>query len=125
MDIDHFKKINDTYGHARGDKVLTRVSRGLQKALRAQDIPARWGGEEFICLLPETGLDGALCAAEKIRAETESLGHAGSDTGVSITVTIGVCIYDGSCAIETCIRRADDALYKGKNQGRNQVVSAD
>lgn len=125
LDVDHFKKVNDTYGHACGDKVLAHVSRGLENALRAQDILARWGGEEFICLLPETGADGAQCAAEKIRSDIESLGHDDIDGDGSITVTLGVCMYDGSCDIEACIRRADEALYRGKNQGRNQVVWAD
>jgi diguanylate cyclase (GGDEF)-like protein len=102
--------------------VLCSVSRGLEKALRAQDILARWGGEEFICLLPETGTDGAKSAAEKIRTDMELQRHDCIDDDVPITVTAGVCVYDGSCAIEECIRRADEALYKGKIQGRNQVV---
>jgi diguanylate cyclase (GGDEF)-like protein len=122
LDIDHFKKVNDTYGHECGDKVLTGVSRCLEKALRAQDILARWGGEEFICLLPETGVDGARCVAEKIRSDVESLGHDCSAVDFTVTVTLGLCVYDGSCAIEECIRRTDDALYRGKNRGRNQVV---
>lgn len=124
LDIDHFKKVNDTFGHACGDKVLINVSRTLEDSLRAQDILARWGGEEFICLLPETGGDGVKSAAEKIRTDLKSHGHACSDGDVSITVTLGVCVYDGSCTIAECIRRADDALYKGKNRGRNQVVFA-
>jgi diguanylate cyclase (GGDEF)-like protein len=125
FDIDHFKRVNDTFGHTCGDKVLTSVSRALEKALRAQDILARWGGEEFICLLPETGVEGAKSAAEKIRTDMASLGRHCIDGDVSITVTVGVCVYDGSCTIAECIRRADDALYKGKNQGRNRVVWAD
>lgn len=125
LDIDHFKRVNDTYGHACGDKVLINVSRSLEKSLRAQDILARWGGEEFICLLPETGGEGARRAAEKIRTDMERRGHDCIDADVSITVTLGVCVYDGSCAIEACIRCADDALYMGKNRGRNQVVLAD
>lgn len=125
LDIDHFKRVNDTYGHACGDKVLSNVSRALEKALRGQDILARWGGEEFICLLPETGDDGAKSAAEKIRTDMERQRHDCIDHGVSLTVTLGVCVYDGSCSIEECIRRADDALYKGKKLGRNQVALAD
>ena len=124
LDIDHFKSVNDTYGHECGDKVLIGVSRRLEKALRAQDILARWGGEEFICLLPETGVDGVRRAAEKIRWDMESLGRDLVDVNISVTATLGVCVYDGSCSIETCIRQADDALYKGKKQGRNQIVLA-
>jgi len=125
LDIDHFKKINDTYGHECGDKVLSRISRELENSLRAQDIPARWGGEEFICLLPETGVDGILSAAEKIRSDVKRLVYDCIDNGDPITVTLGGCVYDGSCDMETCIRRADEALYQGKKRGRNQVVMAD
>jgi diguanylate cyclase (GGDEF)-like protein len=122
LDIDHFKNVNDTYGHECGDKVLIAISRELENALRAQDEVARWGGEEFICLLPETGLEGAMVTAEKIRNCVESLAHDCIDTTMQITATIGVCGYDGSCSVNECIRRADDALYRGKKQGRNQVV---
>lgn len=125
LDIDYFKRINDTYGHTCGDQVLVNISRALEKALRAQDILARWGGEEFIGLLPETGLDGAKIAAEKILSDVENLVHDGIDGSLAVTVTLGVCLYDGACTIEECIRRADQALYRGKNQGRNQVVLSD
>ncbi|MCP4579122.1 MAG: GGDEF domain-containing protein, partial [Deltaproteobacteria bacterium] len=122
LDIDHFKNVNDTFGHECGDKVLIGVSRSLEKALRAQDITARWGGEEFVCLLPETEIGGAESAAEKIRTIIEIDGYDCTDVPILVTVTMGVCVYDGSCSIEACMRRADDALYKGKKQGRNQVV---
>lgn len=123
MDIDHFKKVNDTYGHDCGDAVLKGVARGLEQTLRVQDVVARWGGEEFACLLPETEMDGARHVADKIRRNIEDMRHGcGSVSAVSITVTIGICLCDGSCSIEECIRRADAALYKGKEQGRNRVV---
>ncbi len=122
LDIDHFKNVNDTYGHECGDKVLVGVSRGLEKALRAQDVVARWGGEEFVCLLPETEIDGVRTVAEKIRTIVEAHVHDCMDVPVSVTVTLGACIHDGPGAIEDSIHRADDALYKGKEQGRNQVV---
>lgn len=125
LDIDHFKNVNDTYGHECGDKVLIAVSRGLEKALRAQDILARWGGEEFVCLLPETGLEGIRTAAEKIRSMMEVSQYRCEDVPISVTVTLGACVYDGSCSIDECLRRADDALYKGKKQGRNQIVIAE
>lgn len=124
LDIDHFKRINDTYGHDCGDQVLIRVSRALEKALRAQDILARWGGEEFICLLPDTGGEGVGYAAEKIRTDVECLICDCIDGDDAVTVTLGASVYDGSCDIEACIRSADNALYKGKNKGRNQVVLA-
>lgn len=125
LDIDHFKYVNDTYGHECGDKVLVAVSRGLEKALRTQDILARWGGEEFVCLLPETGVDGISAAGEKIRSMVEVSQHDCKDVSISVTVTLGACVYDGSCSIDECLRKADDALYKGKKQGRNQIVVAE
>jgi diguanylate cyclase (GGDEF)-like protein len=122
LDIDHFKNVNDTYGHECGDKVLVGVARILEKTLRAQDILARWGGEEFICLLPETKVDGAKHVAEKIRTTVETLRQDCNDISISVTVTLGICEYKGLSSIKECIRRADAALYKGKKQGRNQVV---
>ena len=124
LDIDHFKSVNDTYGHECGDEVLAGVARILKKNLRAHDVPARWGGEEFICLLPETDGDGAKQTAEKIRASIENGRHECSENSVSVTVTLGISVYDGSCAIKESIRLADDALYKGKEGGRNQVIVA-
>ncbi len=123
LDIDHFKNVNDTYGHECGDKVLIGVARCLEKTLRVLDIPARWGGEEFVCLLPETDTDGAIYTAEKIRTTLGKYQHNCKDVQVSITVTIGISVYVDSCSIAECIRLADDALYKGKKQGRNQVVA--
>jgi len=125
LDIDHFKRINDTYGHDCGDKVLARVSRVLGKSLRAQDVLARWGGEEFICLLPETEGEGAKSVGEKIRLDVQRLCYDCVDGCDSITATLGACVYDGSRDMEACIRRADEALYQGKSRGRNQVVLAD
>ncbi len=124
LDIDHFKNVNDTHGHECGDKVLVGVAQNLRKTLRAQDTLARWGGEEFVCLLPETEVEGASKAAEKIRKDVEVYSHHCSDVSVSVTVTLGVSVYEGSDSIEGCIRSADDGLYKGKKQGRNQVVVA-
>ncbi len=122
IDIDHFKKVNDTHGHECGDKVLVGVSQNLKTSLRAQDTLARWGGEEFVCLLPETELEGISHAAEKIRMEIEGYSHQCSNVSVSVTITLGVSVFDGTDSIEGCIRSADDALYQGKKQGRNQIV---
>ena len=122
LDIDYFKKVNDTHGHDWGDMVLKGVAQGLKKSLRNQDVVARWGGEEFVCLLPETELSGAGNVAEKMRLAIEATGHECGKNSVSVTITLGVYIYNGSCSIEECIRRADEALYQGKKQGRNQVV---
>ncbi len=125
LDIDHFKNVNDTYGHGFGDKVLKSVAWSLKKGLRAQDVAARWGGEEFICLLPETDVGGARHVAEKIRTTIETHCQDCNNVPVSVTVTLGICVFDGSCSTEECIRRADAALYKGKKHGRNQVVVSD
>jgi diguanylate cyclase (GGDEF)-like protein len=124
LDIDHFKMVNDTHGHACGDLVLQSVARTLERFLRAQDLVARWGGEEFICLLPETGRDGALRVAEKLRHEVENLEHRCGDRRVQVSITLGISLYDGSCSSQECINRADDALYAGKRRGRNRVVVA-
>ena len=121
LDIDHFKNVNDTYGHDFGDRVLINVARTLNQGLRAQDIIARWGGEEFICLLPETDADGARHVAEKIRTKIGAQRQDRGDASVSVTVTLGICVYDGSCSIEDSIKSADTALYEGKKYGRNQV----
>jgi diguanylate cyclase (GGDEF)-like protein len=122
LDIDHFKNINDTYGHECGDAVLARVAREIEGALREQDIVARWGGEEFICLLPETGLDGSEHVAGKVRLAIADNGCRYGGSLITVTATLGVSLYDGSSSLEECIRRADEALYQGKNQGRNRVV---
>ncbi len=121
LDIDHFKEVNDTHGHECGDAVLVGVARSLEKALRGQDVVARWGGEEFICLLPETGLEGARNVAEKIRRSSEAAVHRCNSREISITVTLGGSVYNGECSMEECIGRADRALYRGKQQGRNRV----
>ncbi len=125
LDIDHFKNVNDTYGHDCGDTVLVGVAKTLEQSLRDQDMVARWGGEEFICLLPETELDGARHVAEKIRKSVAANGHKCSSGDIGVTVTLGVSIYSGNYSLEECIGHADIALFAGKKQGRNQVAIAD
>jgi len=122
LDIDHFKRVNDTFGHECGDAVLVGVAKSLELALRDQDIVARWGGEEFICLLPETKMDGARHVAEKIRKTLTSTSHTCNTGEVIVTVTLGVSIYNGASPLEECIGYADRALYQGKEQGRNRVA---
>jgi diguanylate cyclase (GGDEF)-like protein len=122
IDIDHFKQVNDTNGHDFGDSVLVATARALEKMLRAQDVVARWGGEEFIALLPETDAVGAKHASEKIRIALAACRHHSEDGLTSVTATLGIAVFDGSGSIEDCIKRADNALYLGKERGRNQVV---
>ncbi len=124
LDIDKFKDINDTYGHDCGDKVLVNVARNLENNLRKQDVVARWGGEEFICLLPETDITGGRDVAEKIRRSVQSDSLQYENNLISVTVTLGVALFDGSGSIEECIRRADIALYQGKEKGRNCMIVA-
>jgi diguanylate cyclase len=126
IDIDHFKRFNDKFGHLIGDEVLKKVGRGVLDAVKGKDFVARYGGEEFAVLLPNTPLAGGLAAAEAIRrgiAETELLRK---DTGESlglITVSIGVARYRPEAdSIPMLISRADSALYRSKMGGRNRVT---
>ncbi|MGB5824376.1 MAG: GGDEF domain-containing protein [Proteocatella sp.] len=121
-DIDHFKNINDTYGHDCGDQVLKILAQNLQYAVQEQGIVSRWGGEEFLILLPETEIEDARILAYKIRKfiEEEIIEYNGIQ--VSITLTFGVTVNEDYETIDDTIKKADDALYQGKNQGRNCVV---
>lgn len=126
MDIDHFKKINDTYGHARGDQVLRKLSHSLGDALRETDVPARLGGEEFAVLMPTTALAQALAVAERLR---DALAHTpvaiGDEEQIHFTVSIGVTEWQLADAdIDATLHRADEALYRAKHNGRNRVEQA-
>lgn len=124
IDIDKFKSVNDTYGHECGDLVLVSIARQLEVTLRQQDIVTRWGGEEFIILLPESDQAGALSVAEKIRSAINQTQHIYGDTSLSVTATLGVCVHNKNHPIDDTIHRADKALYRGKKSGRNCVVEA-
>ncbi len=121
IDIDHFKSINDTYGHATGDQILERVGATLNTEMRRADCAARWGGEEFIALLPETGLDSARHVAERIRCRVIRIGV---DDRNRISVSLGVAVCEGSEARATLFQRLDRALYRAKQRGRNRVEVA-
>ncbi len=122
LDVDHFKNINDTHGHAVGDAVLRGLADILARTLRTADIVCRYGGEEFCVLLPHTRMDDALRAAEKLREAVEETELA----GVRLTVSIGVSSIEcGADAPERLIDRADRSLYEAKRLGRNRVVSCD
>ena len=124
LDLDHFKQINDTYGHDRGDAVLAAVGDVLAGALRTSDFVGRNGGEEFVALLPDTGADGALEAAEKLRAAIARVTLPGIDRAV--TASVGAAVYPHTAADpESLLRLADRALYAAKAAGRNRAAVAD
>jgi len=124
IDIDYFKRINDTYGHDAGDVVLCEVSRVMAETCRATDVLVRWGGEEFLVICPNTSQEDALAFADRIRVSIE-LGCIGSEAGMPWNLTASVGVSQPSSleeSYEVVIRRADAALYAAKNQGRNRVV---
>ena len=125
MDIDHFKKFNDTYGHRVGDEVLKVVARKLKSAVKGQDTPARYGGEEFTCILPNTSLHDAASLADQIREKIAKQVLKNKKTGKEfgrITLSIGVAKYAKGEPLENFVQRADEALYRAKDQGRNRVI---
>ncbi len=119
IDIDHFKNVNDTYGHQTGDIVLKEVAQILRSCSRTSDTSGRWGGEEFLIILPNTNLTGALEAAEKIRTSIEN--YPFSVVGKK-TASFGVAEFLVEENEDSFIERADQALYRAKSGGRNQVV---
>lgn len=121
LDVDHFKAINDNHGHPVGDAVLRELCERLRPALRETDLLVRYGGEEFLLVLPETGLEGAQRVAEKLLGLVRESEFPG---GLLVTASIGVACLRTSEAGEALIGRADEALYRAKGWGRNQVVSA-
>jgi diguanylate cyclase (GGDEF)-like protein/PAS domain S-box-containing protein len=121
-DIDDFKKINDTYGHNIGDKVLIEMSALVQSTLRVNDTLCRIGGEEFVILLPETSQDSALRVAEKIRGNVEN--ELKSIENKKITISIGVCEVREDDTEDTLFIRVDSLLYESKRNGKNKVTSA-
>lgn len=121
FDIDHFKKINDTYGHDVGDKVLKEFASVVKNSLRVGDIFARWGGEEFVVILLGSNEMDSKVKADEIRKKVEDMTFD-NPSELKITVSIGVAEFDGDIAFENLIKNADNALYKAKNTGRNKVV---
>ncbi|HQO09958.1 MAG TPA: diguanylate cyclase [Clostridiales bacterium] len=124
-DIDNFKTFNDSYGHDCGDFVLVNLANLMRSVLRKQDCIGRWGGEEFIFLMPKTDFEGGTMVAEKIRKKIESETFYYRDIKLNITMTFGVNVYDSIIDIDYCINKADEALYHGKYKGKNCVVRSD
>ncbi|MBD8526204.1 GGDEF domain-containing protein [Pseudomarimonas arenosa] len=126
LDIDHFKRINDSYGHDVGDEVIRAMAALLKSVVRGGDDAGRWGGEEFIVLLPEVTAEAACGVAERIRRQSEALcvEYAEAEAPVRFTVSLGVAEWQPSESIEQLVKRADEALYQAKSEGRNRVVRA-
>ena len=122
LDVDLFKRINDTYGHAAGDDVLVALANTLKAQVREVDIIGRLGGEEFAMILPETMLTDALAMAERLRVEIENIKVRSAKGDISITASFGLSIYNQKQkSLEDIINKADDALYQAKRNGRNRV----
>jgi diguanylate cyclase (GGDEF)-like protein/PAS domain S-box-containing protein len=123
LDIDNFKKVNDTYGHEFGDDVLKKVAQTCQKLVRKTDLSARYGGEEFCFFFPETNANEAFNLAEKLRAAIANLEMKANDRKFSITASFGIseCIHDED-SLESLIKRSDEALYEAKRNGKNCAV---
>jgi len=124
LDLDHFKRVNDTYGHQVGDRVLMYATQQIIKSLRESDMASRYGGEEFLVILPETRRAEATTIAERIRASLEAAPIPVGTQSLLVTISIGVtCCEKGECTIDEMIKNADDNLYRAKNSGRNKVVA--
>jgi diguanylate cyclase (GGDEF)-like protein len=124
FDIDHFKSINDLFGHSAGDRVLLSVARTIRERLRSVDGFGRWGGEEFIAILPETTLENARTIARRICQDIENLKISIEGQETEVTLSVGVASFDpGDTGIENALERADSALFSAKKQGRARVVA--
>lgn len=124
LDISHFKQINDIFGHAAGDAVLRRFAELAASALRGADVLGRYGGEEFLVVMPEAGQQAAFACAERIRTRVEHDTFPGLPASHHVTVTAGVATALPDEAAEKLVERADAALYEGKRAGRNRVTLA-
>lgn len=120
-DIDHFKQVNDTYGHLAGDRVLRQVASSLRGQLRSEDVCARWGGEEFMILLPETGIEQALVVGNKLADNIRELHVPWDGQTLQVTMSFGVGQFVSDSSIDGFIQQVDDALYQAKHLGRDRV----
>ncbi len=123
-DIDHYKYINDEYGHDTGDFVLKEIACLLSQTIRKQDVVGRWGGDEFLFLLPETDIEGAKSLSESLRDKIASTVFQYNDKKFQLSMTFGFAVFRAEETIETCLKKADNALYQGKKSGRNKCIAA-
>lgn len=122
-DVDHFKSINDRHGHDAGDRVLVKVARAMKAATRETDVVGRWGGEEFLIVLPETDLPAAMRVAERVRDSVNQLAFSRGVQQAHVTLTLGVSSLRDGEALEEAIARGDAAMYRGKIDGRDRCVA--
>jgi two-component system cell cycle response regulator len=123
IDIDHFKPINDSYGHGVGDQVLCDFANRMRRASRYSDILIRWGGEEFVSIFPETTLVQAMNIAERMRESVSDEPFATFAGPLHLTISLGVATLSPEDDSQSLIHRADQAMYVAKNQGRNRAVA--
>jgi diguanylate cyclase (GGDEF)-like protein len=124
VDIDHFKLINDQFGHNVGDIALKMVARTLSNALRSYDFLARWGGEEFICLLPNVRRPQLAVCTERLRALVEASSAEISERNLLVTVSLGAVVTTADDDWRSAVHRADELMYQSKREGRNRVTLA-
>lgn len=124
IDIDHFKNVNDSYGHDMGDKVLWSVAQNLSTVVRSSDIIGRWGGEEFVAVIQNLGQKELEVVAEKMRKTVEELEVAGNDGPISVTISLGATLATAENGLDKndILRKADELLYTSKDQGRNRIT---
>ena len=123
LDVDHFKDVNDTFGHQKGDEILIAFAALLKKACRTNDIAARYGGEEFLMILPQSNAQGAFKIAERVREEMMKISFTGNESNFAVTVSCGVAEFNKDYeSINKLIAAVDQALYEAKNGGRNRTI---
>jgi diguanylate cyclase len=124
IDSDNLKAVNDQHGHEAGNDLLRLIATGIKSQLRTTDVPARYGGDEFVVMLPDTGANGARDVAERIRESIARTPLELRDKSVLITVSIGLASYpDDGRVMDAIMHRADEAMYRAKSEGRNRVAS--
>ena len=123
-DLDHFKTLNDTYGHEVGDECLREAARRLSEACRLSDLPVRWGGEEFVVLMPDASEEHAAEVAERIRSDVADPPFNVGDDEIHVTMSVGWAMRHTEETGPNLVARADGALYEAKRRGRNAVVGA-
>ena len=125
LDVDGFKRINDNFGHAAGDALLQHIGTLLRATLRASDLPARIGGDEFVALMPDTSVDGAVITSERLLGRLAQHPLQVLDQSLTATVSIGVASAEGCSSLEELLARADAALYRAKKEGKSRVCRSD